>query len=120
MVAAALGEGRRYSPHCLRHTWASLHMARGTPLKWVQEQGGWTTAKLLLDTYGHYMPSESRGFADVLSAAPDGPKTAPRGEHLTSGSSPGPESAEDPGFSEAAVQATSPRSPIMHFERGAG
>ncbi len=90
-------------------------MARGTPLKWVQEQGGWTTAKLLLDTYGHYMPSESRGFADVLSAAPDGPQTAPPSEHLTSGSGPGPESAENPDFSEVAGQATSPTSPITSF-----
>jgi hypothetical protein len=46
-------------------------MARGTPLKWIQEQGGWTTAKVLLDTYGHFMPTESRGFADALAAAPD-------------------------------------------------
>ena len=50
-------------------------MARGTPLNWILEQGGWTTAKLLLDTYGHFMPSESRGFSDAL-AAPDGAQTA--------------------------------------------
>jgi hypothetical protein len=53
-------------------------MARGTPLKGIQEQGGWTTAKVLLDTYGHYMPTESRGFADALAAASDGPPAAPR------------------------------------------
>lgn len=73
----ALGDGRRFTPHGLRHTWASLHMARGTPLKWIQEQGGWTTAKVLLDTYGHFMPTESRGFADALSATSDGPPAAP-------------------------------------------
>ena len=76
-VRKALGAGRRFSPHCLRHTWASLHMARGTPLKWIQEQGGWTTAKVLLDTYGHFMPTETRGFADALVATPDGPQAAP-------------------------------------------
>jgi integrase len=69
LVARALGPHRHLSPHCLRHTWASLHMARGTPLKWIQEQGGWSTAKVLLDTYGHFMPSESRGFADAIPAA---------------------------------------------------
>jgi integrase len=74
IVTKALGTGRRVTPHCLRHTWASLHMARGTPLKWIQEQGGWTTAKLLLDTYGHYMPTESAGFSDALTAS-DGPNT---------------------------------------------
>jgi integrase len=31
VVRKALGKGRRFSPHGLRHTWASLHMARGTP-----------------------------------------------------------------------------------------
>ena len=53
-------------------------MARSTPLKWIQEQGGWTTAKLLLDTYGHFMPSETQGFADALSAAPNGPLGRPQ------------------------------------------
>ena len=77
IVRKALGKGRRFSPHGLRHTWASLHMARGTPLKWIQEQGGWTTAKVLLDTYGHFMPTESRGFADALAAASDGPSGGP-------------------------------------------
>ena len=40
---------------------------------------------------------------------------APSGENPTSGSGPGAESAEDSGFSDAPAQATSPRSPIMHF-----
>ncbi len=72
LVRKALGQGRKVTPHALRHTFASLHMARGTNLKWIQEQGGWTSATLLLDTYGHFMPTETRGFADILSASPDG------------------------------------------------
>ncbi len=52
-------------------------MARGTNLKWIQAQGGWASAKLLLDTYGHYLPSESTGYADALSDAPERPYTAP-------------------------------------------
>src|SRR4030095_3107414 len=71
IVRTALGEERRFSPHGLRHTWASLPMARGTPIKWVQQQGGWTTAKVLLDTYGHFMPTENRG-----SQTPWRPSTA--------------------------------------------
>jgi integrase len=77
IILKALGTGRHYSPHCLRHTWASLHLARGTPIKWIQHQGGWTTAKVLLDTYGHYMPDEMRGYADALAATPNGPPAAP-------------------------------------------
>lgn len=63
--------GRALTPHCLRHTWASLHLARGTPIKWVQEQGGWASSKMLLDVYGHFMPREMRGFSNVLGGPPD-------------------------------------------------
>jgi integrase len=79
----AFGEGRRLTPHALRHTWASGHLAAGTPLRWVQEMGGWASAKVLLSTYAHYLPHDSRGFADALSrplqdteTAPDGPRVA--------------------------------------------
>ncbi len=54
------------------NTFASLHLARGTNLLWVQQAGGWESAKMLLDVYGHYMPTESAGFADALTDL-DGP-----------------------------------------------
>jgi hypothetical protein len=106
--AKALGEGRHVSPHSLRHTWASLHMARGTPLKWIQNQGGWTTAKLLLDCYGHFMPSESRSYADALTAS-----NAPPAH-------PGPiavraQARKSRGRSRGYATSKTPRSPIMHF-----
>jgi integrase len=72
LVRKVLPQGKKLSPHNLRHTFASLHMARGSNLKWIQEQGGWASAKMLLDRYGHFMPSEPQGYADALSAAPDG------------------------------------------------
>ncbi len=77
LVQKVLGRGRRFTPHGLRHTFASLHLARGTNLKWVQAQGGWASAKVLLDCYGHYLATESTGFADALSGAPERPYTAP-------------------------------------------
>ena len=80
VVRHALGRDRRFTPHGLRHTFASLHMARGTPLKWIQAQGGWASAKMLLDTYGHHLPTESLGHADALSTAPRRPYAAPRTE----------------------------------------
>ncbi len=49
----------------------SLPTARGTNLKWIQAQGGWSSAKMLLDVYGHFMPTECVGYADALTA-PDG------------------------------------------------
>ena len=72
LIKKALGAGRKPTPHALRHTFATLHMARGTNLKWLQAQGGWSSAKMLLDVYGHYLPTESFGFADALATAPDG------------------------------------------------
>lgn len=69
IVRRAFGAGRRVTPHMLRHTFASLHLARGTNLKWVQETGGWTSAKMLLDVYGHYMPTESAGYADAITTS---------------------------------------------------
>ncbi len=38
------GKGRRFTPHGPRHTFASLHLARGTNLEWIQTQGGWSSA----------------------------------------------------------------------------
>ncbi len=115
VVRTALGSGRRVSPHCLRHTWASLHMARGTPLKWIQEQGGWTTAKVLLDTYGHFMPTEARGFADALSAGPERPYAAPRLGIAFPTSRPVGETDKDSDSYEDEPSTITPRSPIMHF-----
>ena len=42
-------------------------MARETNLKWIQTMGGWASAKMLLDLYGHFLPTESTGYADALS-----------------------------------------------------
>ena len=44
--------------------------------------GGWASAKLLLDLYGHFLPTETTGFADAL----DGTKrqyAAPNRDDLT-------------------------------------
>ena len=67
IVLDLFGPDRRVKPHSLRHTWATLHLGRGTPIEWVREMGGWTSAKTLLDVYGHYIPSEMRGFSNSLA-----------------------------------------------------
>ena len=54
-------------PHSLRHTWATLHLSRGTPIEWVRKMGGWSSAKMLLDVYAHFLPREMRGFSNTLS-----------------------------------------------------
>ncbi len=69
IVERALGPNRDFSPHGLRHTFASLHLALGTNIKWLQNMGGWASAKLLLDLYGHFLPTESTGFADAIGGS---------------------------------------------------
>ena len=78
VIREAFGPDRHLTPHCLRHTWATLHLARGTPLKWVQQQGGWASAKMLMDVYGHYLPREMSGHANAL-APPSEPDSLPSG-----------------------------------------
>ena len=45
IVRRAFAQGRRVSPHCLRHPFASLHIARGTDLLSIQEAGGCASAR---------------------------------------------------------------------------
>ncbi len=67
LVEDVLGADRGLTPHGLRHTFATLHLARGTNPKWVQAQGGWESASMLWDTYGHFLPDETTGYADALT-----------------------------------------------------
>jgi hypothetical protein len=76
-VRRALGADRGFSPHGLRHAFATLHLARGTPIKWILAQGGWSSTKILRDWYGHFLPSEQHGFADTLWTAPDATQAQP-------------------------------------------
>ncbi len=114
VIREAIDPRASFSPHCLRHTWASLHLSRGTPIKWVQTQGGWTTAKVLLDTYSHFMPSEMYGFADALAAG-NGTPAAPGTEDAGAGDDPRPEIDQFSWVYGAEPESTTPRSPIMHF-----
>lgn len=52
--------------HDLRHTYASLMLSKGAPIKFVQEQLGHTTCKMTLDTYNHIMPKESEIARNLL------------------------------------------------------
>ena len=89
-------------------------MARGTPLKWIQDQGGWASAKVLLDTYGHFMPSESHGYADAIMGS-NGFGTAPTfkaANYLNDQSPQPPETTPELTTRPFAIK---PRSPIMHL-----
>jgi integrase len=45
-----------FSPHSLRHTFASLALAEGESPTWVQTQLGHTSISMTVDTYGKWLP----------------------------------------------------------------
>jgi integrase len=55
-VLRAAGLPRRFTPHCLRHTFASLLLQRGESAQWVQQQLGHASIQLTVDTYGKWLP----------------------------------------------------------------
>ena len=42
----------------LRHTFASTMLSRNAPLLYVQQQGGWRSAGVLLRVYARWMPQD--------------------------------------------------------------
>jgi integrase len=50
---------RYRSPEQLRHTFASTMLSRNAPLLYVQQQGGWRSASVLLRVYARWMPQEA-------------------------------------------------------------
>jgi integrase len=53
-------------PHALRHTYASLLLAKGVSVAYVQAQLGHHSVKVTVDTYGHFMPGARIRFVDQL------------------------------------------------------
>jgi integrase len=49
---------RYRAPEQLRHTFASTMLSRNAPLLYVQEQGGWRSAAVLLRVYARWMPHD--------------------------------------------------------------
>jgi integrase len=55
--------------HDLRHTYATLLLARGVHPKYVQAALGHASIQLTLDTYSHWMPSMGRDTATAIDDA---------------------------------------------------
>lgn len=71
-----------FSPHSLRHTYASLLLAGGAPMAYVQEQLGHSTIKLTVDTYGRWAPKQGRWSLDILER--EGGEASDSGRNLRS------------------------------------
>lgn len=52
--------------HDLRHTWASWHVQKGTPLMVLKELGGWETIEMV-QKYAHLAPSHIAAHADTVN-----------------------------------------------------
>jgi integrase len=55
--------------HDLRHTYATLLLARGVHPTYVQRALGHASIKMTLDRYSHWMPSMGRATAEAIDAA---------------------------------------------------
>ena len=93
-------------------------MTRCTPLKCIRAQGGWTTAKLLLDVYGHFLPTEydraRRSHLSASGALNTHPGHGAAGDIYGDGAVSHPLVAAISGYRSSS---TGPRSPIMHLGR---
>lgn len=52
--------------HDLRHTYASLLLAQGAPMKYVQHQLGHSSIKMTMDLYTHLLPEVSEKCVNLL------------------------------------------------------
>ncbi|BFU90929.1 MAG: site-specific integrase [Nitrospira sp.] len=61
-----------FSPHCLRHTYATLLISRGEPIQYVSQQLGHASIGITYDTYGKWLPMGNRAALDRLEYAESG------------------------------------------------
>lgn len=52
--------------HDLRHTWASWHVQKGTPIAVLKELGGWSDIKMVMK-YAHLSSDHLAGYVDNVS-----------------------------------------------------
>src|SRR5687768_17566809 len=68
-----------FTPHCLRHTYASLMLQQGEPVTYVQRQLGHASIQLTVDTYGKWLPMGNKAAVDKLDGGGVTPKVGRRG-----------------------------------------
>lgn len=68
-VLKAAGLPLHFTPHCLRHTYASLLLQMGVSPVYVQRQLGHTSIQITVDTYGKWLPMGNKAVVDRLDEA---------------------------------------------------
>ena len=69
-VLRAAKIAQHFSPHCLRHTYASLLLQQGESPAYVQRQLGHASIQLTVDTYGKWLPIGNKRAVDQLDGVP--------------------------------------------------
>ena len=59
---------RPHTVYDLRHTFATLHLAKGHPITYVSAQLGHSSASTTLRWYAHWLPTSDKRYADSLDA----------------------------------------------------
>jgi integrase len=65
---AARAAIRPHTVYDLRHTFATLHLAKGHPITYVSAQLGHSSASTTLRWYAHWLPTNDKRYADSLDA----------------------------------------------------
>jgi integrase len=68
-VLKAAGLPLHFTPHCLRHTYASLLLTAGVSMYYVQRQLGHASIQLTCDTYGKWLPPGNRAAVNLLDSS---------------------------------------------------
>jgi integrase len=66
---------RDFRWHDLRHTWASWHVQRGTPLQVIKELGGWETLEMV-QRYAHLSADHLGQWVQSMTEVPTKPQLA--------------------------------------------
>ena len=69
---------RYRNPEQLRHTFTSTLLSRNAPLLYVQQQGGWRSAAVLLQVYARWLPQDANLAIGQTSATPAQPVSSGR------------------------------------------
>jgi len=62
----AAGLPLHFSPHCLRHSFASLLLQHGESPAYIQRQLGHASIQLTVDTYGKWLPMGNKAAVNRL------------------------------------------------------
>ena len=87
-ILKAAGLSPHFTPHCLRHTYASLLLQAGASPVYVQRQLGHQDIRLTVNLYGRWLRIEDGGAGVALDKALSG-------EVVTDGDRSGPSEAKD-------------------------